>query len=980
MPQKFDILLNSGMDQGADRVFLDGNVLAYAQNVRLARDGRLEVRPGFSALNATTMSSGTLDAYDLFNYQGRLVALGSQLGNSRADDLFEWNARISKWRGTNGDASTTSGTAARLPRLTDVRKLAGVPEQERAVRNVRLAAGAGFICAVINLTNGVLVHVFDPATDQTILFEPVSLSYADVTYAGSDFWIVGSDSNSDAAFTNFDPTTDEGLPAPTVDTTLTTINDVWATTFGSGWAYGTAGTDGVLVKTKTGAGVAVASITVSATVCNAVALVGNTAGTILTVFKRETATGDVTAESFDAAGLSTAGPNTIQAATTERHLDAHIRGSSSTCDVVTTVGSDSKFATVSMAAASVTTSATYYDATLTCAGVMIGSTPYSVFVDTEAAADDVGTAHIVDTDTKIPQAFLSPQLLDPDATGRVSKAAAFGTKLYVGITTTIIDTGLSGRRAVAQIYEAETVATGRRQMAQAGGELLIAGGLPLTYDGRVLCEQGFAERPVIVSGTQGTTGSLTALGVYNAIPVWEVFDSKGRLLRSQAGSPLEVTLTGANDDITWVVTTPHSLRRHPNYADQQITLRVSVYRTEAGEGVFFLDKQTLIDVTDSPAETVSLLSTQSDALLIDNLVLYEQSQTPLSHVAPPPYRYVWPTRERAFAAGQPDTEFWTQSKLFFPGEPVTWASPNQLGFSGRVAAPITAVASFDTAAVVWTEEEVWLVSGRGPEHDGSGDFDAATRIPSPGGCIDWRSVVVAPQGAFFQMLSDRLMLLGRDGQVSWAGSPVQDTLEDYPTIVGAVYVRALDQVVFACNNSAGDDGVFLVLDLSNGQWFVDTLSEAIRAVSELDGRLVYASATGTVKQQEPTIGQGDEALPTMRIETASFRLFGATGWGDVCKVELLATRVGDCTLEGFISYDDGLTWTSMGSYSITSTDASAGGSLTKEWVPNRRVVDRFRLRFDVSNASHTGGLQLHAISLEVDAQEGQARLPSRDKR
>ncbi len=46
------------------------------------------------------------------------------------------------------------------------------------------------------------------------------------------------------------------------------------------------------------------------------------------------------------------------------------------------------------------------------------------------------------------------------------------------------------------------------------------------------------------------------------------------------------------------------------------------------------------------------------------------------------------------------------------------------------------------------------------------------------------------------------------------------------------------------------------------------------------------------------------------------------------------------------------------------------GMVTKEWVPYRRTVDRFRLRFDVTSATNTGALRLHAIAFEAEAMSG----------
>lgn len=992
MGQIIEVPFNSGQDESIDRSLLPDKLLRSAQNCRLSRDGRLEVRPSFTALSTATMNSGTITAYDVANFGGRLVALGDTFALSRPTDLFEWNARASKWRQTAGD-STSSTTGPRLPQLTDIRGIGALPDQFLAVDSVKLACGAGFVAAVINYgtTIGSVLHIFDPATDQTLFCAATALKLATVTFAGTKFWVVGADVNDDAGFYGFDPLVDESLPSLTVDTALTSIIDVAACTFGTGWAYAAAHSAGVTAKTKTSAGVAGVTIAVTATASDCVALAGNTLGTALTAVTRANVGGAVTANTYSAAGALAAGPTTVFATTTVPRLGACVTSTGATAvRVVATNGSDSLTRTLGQAAHATSAVQTYFDARVEIAPVTASGRQFAGFVDREADQDNVGTYHLAELDNFLPQAFLQPQLADPGGAGfnHISTPAVNGTLLYFPVLTILQDLGTGTRKARFNVYEAETSGLPRRQMAQLGGELLIAGGLPLTYDGRALSEQGFAERPTIDSSTAGAAGSLTLLGVYNAIPLWEVFDGKGRLVRSQAGSPATRTLTGVNNDITWTVTTPHSLRRHPAFRNQAFSIRVSIYRTEAGEGVFFLDKQITIDPLDDPAELVTLQSTQSDTNLIDNAVLYEQSQTPISHVAPPPYRFAAAARERAFIAGLPEVEGWATSKQLFPAEPVEYAPAGQLGYSGRVGQPITAVAGFPTSRVVFTAQEIWTIPGRGPERNGVGEFDAATAVATPGGALDWRSVIVTPIGAFFQMRADRLMLLGPDGAVSWFGAPVQDTLALFPTIVGSMYVRELDLVVFACNNLAGNAGVFISYDLQAEAWFVDTLDTAITSVSELDGRLVYV-ASGTVFQQNATVGSGAGALPAFRVDTGTFRPFSALGYGDILRIGILGTYLGDATVDVSISYDDGKTWTSMGAQAVTAaawTNAqtglaiAAGDPITLLYTPKVRTTDRFSIRIEQSAATNTGGIRMHVLSFEVEAQSGTVRRAARDQR
>lgn len=996
MATLIELPLNSGMDQGVDRVWQDGQVLAYAQNCRLARDGRLEVRPGFTALSTDTYSANPLVAFDVTNFKGRLTALGTQSTTitTRPTDLFEYVESTSTWRATSGD-NVGALTGPRLPRLTDVRALGQVPDLPTSIHTAGLAAGGGYVCVVYEMLGAgtSVVHVIDPETDQTLILEVVGIERPQVVYSGTDFWIVGHDSDEDIVATNFDPSTDETLPAlTTLVSNATAVEDIAAKPCGTGWVLAYATASSCEVYRYNSAGVQQATWTAFASNTTSVALACNSAGTLISV-ARQASTSLYSLSTFNAAGTLQTGPTSLfgGGGGSGTRIGMTLDSTELVIFGVDELNSTSLIQRVVQAGHSTGVTRNYRDARLEGAPVTVGGTVFAGFVDLTATNFTLGTYHVLDEGTLIPQAFLAPQLCDTTTTSanEAQYMTVDGTKIYWVVVSVGQDGGnFGGLKLRAAVYEAETSGLERRQTVQVGGELLIAGGLPLSYDGRTLCETGFAERPVVASSAEGTVGALTALGVYRAIAVWEAYDAGGRLLRSQASTFATRTLTGANDSITWTVTTPHSLRRNPAYADQGQTIRVSIYRTEAGEGVFFLDGQVTIDTSTDIGSFVTIVSTSSDALLRDNLVLYEQSQTPVSHVSPPPWRYGAAARERAFVGGLPEPEAHMASKLLFPGEPVEFAPLGQLGFSGRVPEPITAVGAFETVGLVWTLSSIWQVPGRGPEHNGEGEFDAAAPIAAPGGAIDWRSVLITPAGAFFQMREDRLMLLSRGGEVTWAGSPVQDTLALYPDISGVAFVRSLDQVVFACNNALGTDGVFLIFDLSTGQWFVDTIGAKIDAICEYQGRLVYVSG-GTVFLQDEAIASGAAALPTVRLETASLRPFTALGEGDVLGVKLLGTFLGACTVEAFISYNDGASWVSLGSYAITLADASpdvsnptgiALGMVTKEWTPNRRQTDRFRLRFDMTNATNTGGLRLHAIAFEAEALTGSVRLPAGSKR
>src|SRR5688572_33342890 len=74
----FEIPLNAGQNEGIDRALLPDGVLRLLQNARLTRDGRIEVRPNFTALGTTVWRNlgPNLVPRDLATFEDRLLAFG----------------------------------------------------------------------------------------------------------------------------------------------------------------------------------------------------------------------------------------------------------------------------------------------------------------------------------------------------------------------------------------------------------------------------------------------------------------------------------------------------------------------------------------------------------------------------------------------------------------------------------------------------------------------------------------------------------------------------------------------------------------------------------------------------------------------------------------------------------------------------------------------------------------------------------------
>lgn len=984
---------DSGAYEAADREWLPPNLFAVVENLRLDLDGRLGVRPGFSAVSSSTYSANSATFYDLANYSGRLTALGDQTALGRATDLFEFVSGAAAWRATSG-ADTNQVSGPRLPRMTDVRQIGGIPDLDADARWTCTATAGGKVLMVVQLQNTARVHLFDPATDQTLVLLTTPLIQCRACFAGSNLWVVGQAVGNAIIGLRINPSTEEAFTQVTLVAAGTVggvVVDIAAAQTGATdftIAY-TTGTNAIAARFNT-SGTLQSTWTHTTDTIDALAVCGNAAGTRISVLWHDAVAKTHKFQTRTQTGAAVVGPTTVfSTETVIPRCGVAQTGSQICCAVQRTVTSGGS-QTTNIESAVCTNEDThafigqvvYADAVLTAAPVGFVSGGRTDFyfgaIDRLAELSGVGTAQLVQQTQVLPQCFLSHALGGGQVVtnNSLGSCSIIGTKLYWGTTIKSIAPrqpdettfGISG-----VVVEMESAGTARRPMVQLANELHIAGALPLVYDGRYTVDHGFAERPVCAL-TQASGGGKFAAGVYQVQVTWEVVDSRGNILRSAVSEPKPITMT--DSAILVSATTPHSLRRHPLLqADAGLSVRVGFYCTTVNGGNFFLEAYSTVATSGTNfGEPLSRTLNAADTQIRDNPVLYTQSQTPLTHVSPPPYRYSWPGRERLIVGGLPNEEQWSESKLLFPSEPVEFATPGRLGFTGRSNQAITAVASNEASAITFTKSEIAIIPGRGPEHNGTGEFDSAIKVRgTPGGCLDWRSLVDTPLGLFFQMQTDKLMLLKPSqngiGDVVWAGQPIRQTLALFPVITGAVHVRSQMIVAFSCTNVAGDSGRVLIYDLRRDVWYVDTIGP-VTSVSELDGRLVLLQA-GAVSQQDLAAGSG--TFIASAVQTGVIAVRKRLGWGHIYRVGLLGIDAGACSVQCLIDYDDGVGFRDLGTEAFTGT----GLAFERFWSLSIQKTSRFALRWVVTSASSSSlGVRLNAWAAEVEGSKNMVRVGS----
>lgn len=1024
MSRVFDVLFNAGQDEGADRIALPEGSFRLLQNGRITRDGRIEVRPQYVALGAGTVSSdgASFTALDVTTFEDKLIAIGTPAGGTYPKGLFTYlgSGAAAPWKGL----FDTSISYATLPIMTDIETIWQTPAgfypdtYDVAYTNGHVCicqTFAGNAAKVFILRDGVVINTLSLGS---------TINSLRVVGCGNTFVLLSRNSSNNVEGQTYDTSS-----ATATWSAAATLNGV-----GGGAITGVTTWDACAVPGSTTDFIIAVprpatprmevrrysfSTMASATVWANTA-VGTTVGNCGLCADQATNSvgfGYISANNVllftmnMTSGASTTGPTSVIGPATS---DGNAVGSPalsivSSANIAvqcqTGSGLDSVFDVRAISGHALISHGTFEQTFLVSKLFNVERSaslkePFSIGTFRTGTLNGVGalwgTSIIGSVSGYLTEARLNYNVSDSlvgifqaPYHGRPS-VAWDGSGNFWGAMAVLDDSRLGTNGAgTPQVVRWKGGSPARRQTAEMQGGLYIAGGFVGYYDGALMVEANFFETPTIRAFTQGTAGSLTQLATYTYIAMWEWTDAKGRVHRSEPSFPTPFTLTGANDDLTVEMSSAHTFR-NIDYQGSGSLVQSVLFRNVPGDSVFYRVGQTPQTVGEVGAPPTTLQDTTSDTNLQIRPIIYIQSQKPVVNVAPPACRFLAAGRDRIIYGGLQDPYLVVFSQLPFPNEPMENTDfSSEFAYQVRLPEKVTGVSGFGDSYVAFTDEGIYEIPGEGPQRNGTGEFFLPRAIYSDGGCIDWRSIVDTAGGLFFQMAADKLYRIKPSGEIDFVGRRVRDTLLTYPVVRAAALCTETQRVAFAVvdNDTTPTGGGILVYDLVQDAWSFDNVG-VITGLCEFDGLIAYVQG-GLVYLEQSAAGVGSGALPSLSIRTGSFRLFPASGQGTICKVTLQGTYLGDSTIEGFISYDDGKTWTSMGTQAATAANLfnpvtgnamSSGDPVTIVFTPNRREVDRFALRFDCTNGTNTGGTRLHMLSLEVEANEFTTRQPGRNQR
>lgn len=1007
MARKVTIPFGFGRADRVDPKLAPFGVLRTASNLRVQKDGRLVSRKGYQPLTMTDHAGATMVAYDLHEYAaGRLCAFGASRGEGCPVDVYEYRG-VPTLRPWVASDSTTTRRQTLAP-FTYPRQVGGVPQPAQGVSAVDCAAGLGYVCTVYRPARvgvNAYVQIVRESDDQVIFarsFDAEVWSEARVCFATDRFYFL-------AIVDGASSTIHLGSFVPGTSTDVTTLATVASgLTLAAGVvtleieavshptnsavivAYGTHAGTTVSVKRYNSAGTQQGSTLTISTLTEPLSVgvdadeADNTVAIVIGQHSSSVVT-DVDLSTYDFANSLIAGPTACNAGylATLCRLPAQ----SGWAESVAVVSSDNRDAEGDLVVewfnidthASTATAVTIGNAMLTTYVVPAPVTgiPSAVVFGGMVGTDDdsltnalwrvdADMIHMATRDLRASGgaarfAFSPLGLARDSSTGKVAWASLYdtGTDIESFSVTTL-----------------ECNGSRRRQSASAGGQLYIAGAPVQVYDGRVATEVGFNEVPCIKSISQSTNGSLELLATYSYIVTFEFTYPDGTFAVSPPSLPVDVTLTGSNDEAVVVVAGPHTARVALGEATMGAQVTGVLYRT-VWDATTDTQSSTFHEVQRfacrarlaSYGDDISVSDTLADASAAEQAVLYTQDG-PLENNAPEMASYVSASSARLTVAGLARQSEVQESKEQALDQAVSFS--NLSSFFTRCPEPVAGVVSLDGVRLVLSKSDIYGIQGDGPDDGGSGALPPPVALGSPSGLRDWRSLLVAPDGVWAQFDDSKLYRIPRAGSApEWLGIDVQDTLASFPDMTGAARCRQDDTIVFACQNAGATSARVLVRSLRTSIWTEDSpplqTSRGIEAMSAYGDRVAYVSGGVVYAQSESSYTDGASSVITTVWKTEPIYPFEVGGNGCIHDLQVNGEFRSAGTLALRVSYDDGVSFESYDSFALTGT---AGDTVKRRWSLRRSDIQSVVVELTYTPSSPGEGLVLTTLTMLVEASQG----------
>ncbi len=536
--------------------------------------------------------------------------------------------------------------------------------------------------------------------------------------------------------------------------------------------------------------------------------------------------------------------------------------------------------------------------------------------------------------------------------------------------------------------------------APVGPSSLLAASAPFWNDGASAYPYGFAHEPDIVDWSVGAGGSGSmAAGTYLYAFVYEWRDARGVLHRSAPSAVVTVTGVNATGSVALrVACTSIDAKQSLTTgfgSSSASPVRLVPYRSEVGGSILFrLTHEPSFNVThnDPTAATVVITDTRADASITGTTPTIALNTRPQLYTANE-------LAEINPGAATTGTVHGNRAWLL-SGDRRT------LQFSKRLEEEAGLAPGFNEEFVLlFTSDKYWLASlddkliaggdhidavyGQGPASDGTGIDWNVQRVHSDASCATPKSVAVIPPGLVFR--SPRgFELLDRGLNVTYIGTPVEDTLALYPVVTSAVVVPDEQEVRFTCTNEDGDEGVVIVLNYGYRAWYVrkyfrtgSSFDRPFANAALVDGTYYLVGADGLVYQETTDDFRDGTTFVSMRVAVPVYPV-GPVGWHRLRAVQV----IGDSQSHHKLTIEASRDFASSAEQTKTfedGEDVTDIGPLEQARMPLKHqkrqaaVITIFDAAPDTEAVGTGEGPILSALGVYFEPKEGPAKLAAGKK-
>ena len=501
--------------------------------------------------------------------------------------------------------------------------------------------------------------------------------------------------------------------------------------------------------------------------------------------------------------------------------------------------------------------------------------------------------------------------------------------------------------------------------AMAGNTLYIASSMPMSYDGSAVGVAGFTNFPYSPTLTASNgTGSM-ALGTYYYRFYYETYNAQGERTMSTFAAAATITLVGAEDTVT--LTVP----RLWQWAELDGYTSLACFRTlvnpTAASPFYRCSSPDPTSTGNNCYVTVnggvSFVDGMTDVTLATKELDY-QNTGELDNIPWPSCKVMASSGTRLFLGGLEEPYRVMASKLIFAGDQPAFNEALAIDTPGATG-PVTALAVIDNTLFIFKPSLVYAVDARGPDNLGGGEqFSEPRVIAGDVGAIDWRSVVVAKPGVFFQSQKG-LRLITRSLELQDVGQEVETNFLG-ATVISACAPIGTSQVRFQMATRT------MIYDYELGYWSEHTdpgTKGQVTLVDSTGTAQLYVASGTKILARDTTVWTDDSSNYEMRWKTGVIPFRGLQGQACLRRVSLTGTYRAAHTAN-LVIYPNGE------SSGTTYSHAAAAAYPFRVHLAKKKLSG-VQIEFYESGSAGTQQVaEHHELALEVGYKPGVAKLPS----